>query len=67
MKCHDCEEPIIESERPAAVPCSLCKKVMHAECRMSDPSTARDYCESCYYSATRQGLAAIATQAEAEA
>ncbi len=46
MICKDCEEPIIESERKAARVCVSCKRSMHAECAMSDPSE-RDYCEQC--------------------
>lgn len=57
----------MESERTAVVACSRCKVLMHAECRMSDPGTVRDYCEACYYSTARQMLLKEATQAEAEA
>ncbi len=66
MKCADCDEAICESERRQAVYCG-CGAVMHYECCLSDPSTAKDYCEKCYYGTERQALIVEPTQPEAEA
>lgn len=66
VKCSDCTEHIRESERPALVHCG-CGAVLHSECAMSDPATARSYCEPCFYSPARQALAIEATQAQGDA
>lgn len=65
MKCADCGEPVLESERPAVVRCG-CRAVLHAECALSDVYTARSYCEECYYD-PRRVLRESLDEPEAEA
>ncbi len=52
MNCFDCGEPIKQSEEASRVTCK-CGAELHFECRMTDTSTAKDYCEPCYYEPSR--------------
>ncbi len=48
MKCADCQDPIVESERVVARTCAGCGGGLHSDCAMLGIGE-NDYCETCFY------------------
>lgn len=46
MKCTDCDESIVESERKGVIECKGCKQPLHSECVMYSEEE-EPFCEVC--------------------